>query len=132
MKDDERVIGFNQEICCVTDTGPRDNTHMQTDKNPSKHTYSQTLTHTHTHAHTRTQYDPSWQSMTQILYEPLPLGSCNSVFSQSVFLARDWDLIHTLFFLLSVSILHEQRHKHTRSSTNNNHFFYSSPRRNLC
>lgn len=38
--------------------------------------YKFTHKHTHTHACTdaHIQYDPSWQSMTQILYELLPLG----------------------------------------------------------
>lgn len=92
-----------------------------------KKTRSQTLTHTHT------QYDPSWQSMTQFLYEPLPLGSDNSVVAQSVFLARDRDLMHTvmIFFSQSVSILHEQRHTHTCFSTNNEQFLHLCIKKSL-
>ena len=122
MKDD--VIGFNQEICCVTDTGPRDNTHMQTARNPSKHTYSQTLTHTHTRMHTRAHntipLGNLWpkSSMNPSLLAPAILFSPSLSFWQGI----GTSYIH-FFFFLSVSILHEQRHKHTRSSTNNELFF---------
>lgn len=47
------TVGFNQEICCVTDTDTRDNIHTYRQKrNPRKRTHSQTLTHAHTYAHT--------------------------------------------------------------------------------
>ena len=50
--------------------------------------------------------------MTQILYEPLPLGFSDSVFSQSVFLAY----IHLRLSFQSVLILHKQRHNTTPHS----------------
>ncbi len=44
----KNIIGFNQEICFVTDAGIRDNTCMQAEK---KHTNIHIYTHTHTHIH---------------------------------------------------------------------------------
>lgn len=67
--------------------------------------YKFTHAHMQTQAHVRVhvQYDPSWQSMTQILYELLLLGFCIPVFSR-FFLA--------LMTLSDLYIVHKQSQNH--------------------
>ena len=58
------VIGFNREICCVTDMGTRDGAHIQTEKknkktNPCKHTHSETHARRHIIGSLLAIYDPN-------------------------------------------------------------------------